>query len=173
MGVGQVLLGILARGPAHGYDLKRAHDAQFPSSKQLAYGQVYGSLASLEKQDLVEVVETLKSGGPERITYALTPAGAEHLQAWLAETEPPGPYSADELVRKTVTALLNGTDVGGFLRRQRAAHLAAMRDLLTAQSEASDAASQIAIDHTIFHLDADLRWLETAAERVAAEGKTV
>jgi len=28
-----------------------------------------------------------------------------------------------------------------------------------------------ALDHTIVHLDADLRWLETAAARIAPKGK--
>ena len=35
-----------------------------------------------------------------------------------------------------------------------------------------DAGARIAIDHTIYHLDADLKWLETAAARVAAKGDT-
>jgi DNA-binding PadR family transcriptional regulator len=38
MSVAHVLLGVLAEGAAHGYDLKRAHDAWFPSAKPLAYG---------------------------------------------------------------------------------------------------------------------------------------
>ena len=39
-----VLLGLLDRGPAHGYELKAAHDEWFPSAKPLAFGQVYASL---------------------------------------------------------------------------------------------------------------------------------
>ncbi|MCW2801703.1 MAG: putative PadR family transcriptional regulator [Aeromicrobium sp.] len=169
MAVGHVLLGILDQGPAHGYDLKRIHDERFPSAKPLAFGQVYTTLAKLAKDDLVEVAETHQGGGPERTTYAITAAGIESLRAWLATTESAGPYPADELVRKTVTSLLRGTDTTAFLQRQRNTHLAVMRDLVAAQSEASSAAASIEIDHTIFHLDADLRWLETAAERVAAD----
>jgi hypothetical protein len=70
-------------------------------------------------------------------------------------------------VRKAVTALRLGTDAGGFLRSQRAVHLARMRELLTRQRDADEADARIEIDHTIFHLDADLRWLEAAAQRVA------
>ena len=169
MAIGHVLLGILEQGPAHGYDLKKTHDERFPSAKPLAFGQVYTALAKLAKDDQVEVAETHQGGGPERTTYAITPAGRESLRGWLEATESAGPYPADELVRKTVTALLRGTDTRAFLQRQRKTHLAVMRDLVAAQAESSNAAASIAIDHTIFHLDADLRWLETAAERVAAD----
>lgn len=169
MAIGHVLLGILERGPAHGYDLKRTHDERFPSAKPLAFGQVYAALAKLASDGLVEVAETQQEGGPERTTYAITPAGVETLESWLAATESAGPYPADELVRKTITSLLRGADTTTFLQRQRATHLAVMRELVATQAGVTNAAASIAIDHTISHLDADLRWLETAAERVAAD----
>ena len=171
MSVGHVLLGVLAEGPAHGYDIKRAHDARFPGAKPLAFGQVYQSLGKLERDGVVEVAETSQEGGPERTTYSLTTRGQGALTGWLEEPEPAGPYAADELVRKTVTALRTGADAGGFLTKQRSIHLAKMRELLAVQSTHGDTDARIAIDHTIAHLDADLRWLETAAARVAADRK--
>jgi DNA-binding PadR family transcriptional regulator len=162
---------VLAAGPAHGYDLKREYDSRLPSTKPLAYGQVYSTLSRLERDGLVEVAETSQDGGPERTTYALTPAGEEALTAWLDEPEQAGPYAADDLVRKTVTSLHLGANAGDFLRRQRAVHLARMRELVALQGKTTDADEQIAVDHTIFHLDADLRWLDTAVARVATRGK--
>lgn len=168
--VGHALMGVLAAGPAHGYDLKREYDARFPGAKPLAFGQVYASLQRLERDGLVEVAETEREGGHERVTYALTSEGLDRLRAWLEQTEPAGPYPADDLVRKTVTALRLGADAAGFLRRQRALHLARMRELVAQQRDAADAAARIAVDHMIFHLDADLKWLETAATRVIVKG---
>jgi DNA-binding PadR family transcriptional regulator len=171
MSVGHALLGLLARGPAHGYDLKRDHDARFPGAKPLAYGQVYATLSRLERDGHAEIAETAHGGGPERTVYALTPEGRRTLDDWLEQVEPAGPYPADELVRKTITALHLGNDAAGFLARQRAQHMARMRELVSAQSVALQLAEQISLDHTIAHLDADLRWLETAAARVAPNGK--
>ncbi len=171
MSVSHALLGILARGPAHGYDLKSEHDTRFPESKPLAYGQVYATLARLERDAHVEIAETAQGGGPERTVYALTPEGRRTLDDWLEQAEPAGPYPADELVRKTITALHLGTDASGFLARQRARHMARMRELVSAQGVVVGLGAQIALDHTIVHLDADLRWLETAAARVAPHGK--
>jgi DNA-binding PadR family transcriptional regulator len=171
MSVGQAILGILARGPGHGYDLKREHDARFPGAKPLAYGQVYATLARLERDGQVEIAELAQGGGPERTVYALTPEGRRTLNDWLEQVEPAGPYPADELVRKTITALHLGTDSAGFLARQRAQHMARMRELVRAQAVVVELGAQIALDHTITHLDADLRWLETAVARVAPKGK--
>jgi DNA-binding PadR family transcriptional regulator len=171
MSVGHALLGILARGPAHGYDLKREHDLRFPGAKPLAYGQVYATLARLERDGHAEVAEKAQGGGPERTAYALTPEGRRTLDGWLEQVEPAGPYPADELVRKAITALHLGTDDLGFLARQRAQHMVRMRELIRAQTVVVELGAQIALDHTIAHLDADLRWLETAAARVAPKGK--
>ncbi len=157
-------------GPAHGYELKQEYDRRFPGAEPLAFGQVYASPARLERDGLVQAIETSQAGGPERTTYAVTAEGRDALREWLDDPEPAAPYSADGLVRKTVTALHGGQDAGGFLARQRAAHLARMRELVARQQAVEDAAARIAIDHTTSHLDADLRWLETAAARVAAEG---
>lgn len=167
MGVSHVLLGVLARGPAHGYDLKREHDARFPGAKELAYGQVYAALQRLERDGLVEVVETVQESGPERTVYALTAEGRRELDRWLDEAETAGPYAADELVRKAVTALRLGADARGYLERQREVHLGRMRDLLVVQDATADPAGRSAIDHAVLHLDADLRWLEVAAARIA------
>jgi DNA-binding PadR family transcriptional regulator len=171
MSVSHALLGILAGGPAHGYDLKRGHDERFPGAKPLAYGQVYATLARLERDGHLEIAETVQGGGPERTVYALTLEGQRVLTDWLEQVEPAGPYPADELVRKTITALHLGTDAAGFLSRQRAQHMARMRELVRAQAVVVELGAQIALDHTIAHLDADLRWLETAAARVAPQGK--
>ena len=169
MSIGHVLLGVLTAGPAHGYELKREHDQSFPSAKPLAFGQVYATLSRLERDGLVEVAESSQEGGPERTAYALTAAGERALEAWLAEPEPAGPYPADDLVRKTVTALLTGADATAYLQVQRQAHLARMRELLRVQEGTADPSARIAVDHVITHLDADLRWLETAAARVAQQ----
>jgi len=167
MSLGMVLLGVLADGPAHGYDLKRVHDERFPSARPLAYGQVYATLGRLERDALVETVETAQGAGPERTVYAVTDLGREELRGWLRATEQPAPYAADELVRKTITALHLGSDHGDFLQQQRAVHLEAMRALTRQRESVSEPGTAIALDFTLAHLDADLRWLEETRARMA------
>ena len=167
MATNEVVLALLRNGPAHGYDVKRDHDAWFPDARPLAFGQVYATLGRLERGGFVQILETRTEGGPERTVYALTDSGYRQLSEWLAQPAGSASSSADEIVRKTVAALRTGHDPGEFLARQRAAHLRRMREL-TAQPPEGDSAARLARDHVIAHLDADLRWLELAVERVAA-----
>jgi DNA-binding PadR family transcriptional regulator len=164
-----VVLGVLSERPAHGYDLKRAHDDRFPSARPLAFGQVYATLSRLERDALVERAETTRGAGPERAAYAITEKGRAELAVWLDAVEAPGPYPAEELVRKAITSLHLGADAGSFLARQRAAHLAAMRRLALDRAETAELGARLAMDHTLAHLDADLRWLEETRDRVARD----
>jgi len=43
------LLGLLERGPSHGYDLKRDYDVYFGRGKPLRYSQVYATLSRLAR----------------------------------------------------------------------------------------------------------------------------
>ena len=45
MSVPHTLLGLLERGPRHGYELKRDYDTYFGRHKPLPFGQVYATLA--------------------------------------------------------------------------------------------------------------------------------
>ncbi|HWD80514.1 MAG TPA: PadR family transcriptional regulator, partial [Kribbella sp.] len=99
MATAELVLGLLSAGPAHGYDVKRGHDAWFPDSRPLAFGQVYTTLGRLERDGLVEVVDKTSGGGPDRTVYALTATGRNHLTDWLNAPVPPAWGSADEVLR--------------------------------------------------------------------------
>jgi DNA-binding PadR family transcriptional regulator len=176
MGTAHVLLGLLAGGPRHGYDLKRAHDERLPQAKPLAYGQVYATLGRLERDGLVEQSSREQDGGPERTSYVLTDLGRQRLDEWLAGIEPPAPYVTSTLFDKVVVALLAaGADrAREYLIAQRAAHMSRMRELTTAKSaHGATVGDVVAADYALGHLDADLRWLQTTLARVAELQKEV
>ena len=171
MSTAHVLLGLLADGPRHGYELKRAHDDRLPRAKPLAFGQVYATLGRLERDGYVTAAGQDRQGGPDRTSYALTEAGREHLDTWLTTVETPAPYVASELFNKIVVALLAaGADrTRDYLIAQRAAHMNRMRELTVAKSQpGSTLGDVLAGDYALGHLDADLRWLQTTLTRVAA-----
>ena len=62
-------------------------------------------------------------------------------------------------------ALLTGRGADDLLDAQRAEHLRLMREL-TARKRDGDIADQLICDHALFHLEADLRWLELTAARL-------
>ncbi|MFI9846306.1 PadR family transcriptional regulator [Nonomuraea sp. NPDC051941] len=165
MSTAHVMLGLLAERPKHGYELKKEHDHRLAGAKPLAYGQVYAALQRLERDGFAEVAETQQEGGPERTIYAITGSGREELARWLDTVEPPAPYVASSLFARVAVA---GRDADGYLLRQREAHLARMREL-TAEKAAGPPAQVLAADFALQHLDADLRWIETALSRLKGD----
>ncbi|GLW16212.1 PadR family transcriptional regulator [Streptomyces kronopolitis] len=172
MSIGHTLLGLLESGPRHGYDLKRAFDAHFGQDRPLHYGQVYATMSRLLKNGLVEVDGVEAGAGPERKRYAITDAGITDVAQWLARPEKPEPYLQSVLYTKVVMALLTGRDATELLDSQRTEHLRLMRGL-TERKRTGDLADQLICDHALFHLEADLRWLELAAARLDQLAQTV
>jgi DNA-binding PadR family transcriptional regulator len=165
MSVGHALLGLLETGPRHGYDLKRAYDERFGQGKPLPYGQVYSTLSRLLRNGLVEVTGVEAGDGPDRKRYAITDAGVTDVAEWLATPETPETYLQNTLYTKVVLALLSGRGAADVLDVQRAAHLRTMREL-TRRKVDGDLADALICDHALFHLEADLRWLELTAARL-------
>lgn len=165
MGTAFTLLGLLECGPSHGYQLKQAFDQCFGSDKPLPFGQVYATLGRLQRDGRAVVVGTEAGEGPERKRYAITERGVTDLERWLAEPETPEPHLQTVLFSKVVLALLSGRDAHRFLDTQRAAHLARMRELTELRRTAPLSQALLA-DYALFHLEADLRWLELTAARL-------
>jgi DNA-binding PadR family transcriptional regulator len=165
MSLGHTFLALLEGQPRHGYDLKRAYDEQFGHDRPLPYGQVYATLSRLLKNGLVEVDSVEPGGGPERKRYAITDAGVTDVGLWLSRPERPEPYLQSVLYTKVVLALLTGRSAADLLDVQRSEHLRLMRDL-TRRKLDGDLADQLICDHALFHLEADLRWLELTSARL-------
>ena len=158
------LLGVLEPEPSYGYELKRSYDQRFGAGKPLPFGQVYATLGRLERDGRVEVCCMESGAGPERKRYAITPDGVAVLDDWLAEPEPE-PYLQSILFAKVVLALLSGRPADRFLDAQRAAHLASMREL-TALRRSDDLGRALLADYALFHLEADLRWIDLTESRL-------
>ncbi|WP_018684786.1 PadR family transcriptional regulator [Actinokineospora enzanensis] len=172
MSIGHALLGLLETGPRHGYDLKRVYDERFGHDRPLAYGQVYSTLSRLLRNGLVEESGVEPGGGPERKRYAITDAGVTDVADWLVTPENPQIYLQSALYTKVVLALMSGRDAEEVLDVQRSAHLRAMRGLV-ARKQQGDLTDQLICDHALFHLEADLRWLELTAARLGELAKEV
>lgn len=166
MSVPHTLLGLLEAGSSHGYDLKRAHDEVFRPPKPLAYGQVYATLARLLRNGLISVEGAEAGDGPDRKLYSITDAGVTDLESWLTSPEKPAEYLHNTLYLKVVLALMSDRSAAEILDAQRAEHLVAMREY-TRRKQSGDLADQLICDHALFHLEADLKWLELTASRLS------
>jgi DNA-binding PadR family transcriptional regulator len=167
MSVPLTLLGLLERQPSHGYDLKRDYDTYFGRGRPLPFGQVYATLARLARDGKVVMSEVEPGGGPERKRYVITELGATELDAWLTEPVEAEPHLQTVLFAKVVLALMLGRPAEEYLDTQRHAHLRRMREL-TEIRRSGGLVDALLADHGLFHLEADLRWIDTTAARLDA-----
>lgn len=174
MSVRYGLLGLLAQGPRHGYELHSAFVALAGGMDQwdVKPPQIYSTLARLQDGGLVAEVGVEQEGGPEKRILTITPAGRTELDAWF-ETPVVGEHLRDELFVKLMLSLDDGVAGGQAAQRviqvQRAALYRALHRV-TARRQAADPKEELGqillLDKTAMHLEADLRWLEMVEARL-------
>ena len=165
MSVPLTLLGLLDREPSHGYDLKHDYDAFFGAGKLLPFGQVYATLGRLARDGKVVAGHGEPGAGPDRKTYEITPVGKGEVETWLSEPVEAEPHLQTVLFTKVVLALMLDRDAAGYLDRQRAEHMRRMRELTEIKRSGSMVDTLLA-DHALFHLEADLRWIDITSARL-------
>ncbi len=165
MSVPLTLLGLLERQPSHGYDLKRDYDTFFGRGKQLPFGQVYATLGRLSRDGKVTAGEAEPGDGPDRKRYAITDEGRDDVDAWLADPVEPEPHLQTVLFAKVTLALMLGKPATAYLDSQRAAHIRRMQQL-TEVKRTGPLVDVLLADHALFHLEADLRWIDLTSARL-------
>jgi DNA-binding PadR family transcriptional regulator len=165
-------LGPLEREPSHGYDLKHDYDAYFGRGRPLPFGQVYATLARLARDGKAMVGEAEPGAGPDRKRYTITETGKNESEEWLAEPIQPEPHLQTDLFVKVVLSLMLGRPAEKYLDVQRAAHLARVRELTDLKHKGGVVDALLA-DHGLFHSEADLRWIDLTAARLAVLAQEV
>lgn len=166
MSVPLTLLGLLEPEAQHGYTLRRRYDEWFGVGRPLKSAQVYATLQRLARDGLVDLAGVAAGEGPDRRVYAISEAGVHEVERWLTEPEVPEVAGTRRvLFAKVVLALASGRPAAELLDRQRQAHLARMREM-RALRQSGDLIAQLDADFEMYHLDADLKWIDGAQARL-------
>ena len=165
----QPLLALLAKEPAHGYELKsqleRIFGEAYPSPN---IGQIYLTLQRLERAGLIRSQDVVQTARPNKRVYDLTPAGREAVTAWL-ESPSDGPRVRDDFFMKLALGPQAGdVDRLGLINRQRRHYLAQMRELssLVTDGAEEDKVARLLAEGAMLHVQADLDWLERCQEEL-------
>ena len=167
MTVRNSLLALLARQPTHGYGLKSDFEASTAGAWPLNVGQVYTTLARLERDGLVQSGD---SGDETRQTWLLTPAGSQALETWYAEPVRNDPPARDELAIKVLLAIAaDQVDVRDILHRQRVATMERLQDY-TQHKRKADPDGELPwvllLDSLILKAEAEIKWLDLCEQRL-------
>ena len=163
------LLALLAKEPAHGYELKQALEQTFGSAYPSPnIGQIYVTLQRLARDGLVRCEDVVQTNRPNKRVYELTGAGQAALADWV-ETPSDGAHVRDQFFMKLVLAPMAGTaDRMALINKQRRHYLNLMRGLskLASATSRDDRVARLLIEGAMLHLQADLDWLERCQEEL-------
>lgn len=180
MSIRHGLLALLEQEPMYGYQLRSEFDRATGSTWALNVGQVYSTLARLERDGLVE---GQGDDGEGRTRYAITPPGRAELRGWFDRPVEQANRPRDELAIKLALAVtVPGVDVSRVVQTQRTATLRSLQQLtrLKAEHQVEQAEQQTAdpsgggshrggaaalswslvLESLRFAADAELRWLD-------------
>lgn len=177
MSVKQALLALLEQGPMYGYQLRAEFEQRTGATWPLNVGQVYTTLARLERDGLVEQVagEAEPTDGDGHVVYRVTDHGRAEVLAWFTTPVPRTQPPRDELAIKLALAVtVPGVDVGSVIQQQRSATMAALQDYTrlkrsgrAAQPEdTTDLAWGLVLDSLVFAAEAEIRWLDHCEARL-------
>ncbi len=173
MSIRHGLLALLESGPMYGYQLRTEFEARTGGTWPLNVGQVYTTLARLERDHLVEAVSADTDGHQH---YRLTEAGRAEVTGWFVTPVDRSAPPRDELAIKLALALTTpGVAVEEVVRRQRTATVRTLQDYtrLKSRSDEVELSWLLVLDSLIFNAEAEVRWLDHCETRVIRMARAV
>jgi DNA-binding PadR family transcriptional regulator len=161
------LLTLLQGAPMYGYQLRQEFEASTGSTWPLNVGQVYTTLARLERDGLIEAADD--AGDESQRVYAISEAGRADVRQWFATPVQPGSPPRNELAIKLALAVRTPeVDVRAVIQAQRTATVRTLQEYTRAREAAKDDLSWLLVaDSLIFAAEAEIRWLDHCETRLA------
>lgn len=168
------LLALFNDGPKYGYQLRTEIDIRTGGTWALNVGQIYTTLERLHRDGLVESIGQNDEG---RTVYAMTDQGQAALAEWFEAPVTNVDRSRSELaIKLAIAATTPHVDVAGIVQAQRVESMRQMRDytdLRRSADPAKDLAWILLLDHLMFAIDSELRWLDHIEDMVLRHRSSV
>lgn len=160
------MLGLLKK--SSGYDLKKHMESSTEYFWKETYSSIYPVLEDLEKQQLIEKVETTRTSDRKRNVYTLTPEGKTVLKQWLKQ-----PAESMQLRNELMLKLFFGSMVPMSISiehleeqkkelEKKLATYQAIKEELAYGDMQEIVYSLITLDHGIRQATSSLEWCDNA-----------
>ena len=181
MSIRQGLLALLEQGPMYGYQLRTEFESRTGTTWPLNVGQVYTTLARLERDGFVE---RAGDDGDGHFVYRITDPGRTEVRTWFATPVGRSTPPRDELAIKLAMAVtVPGVDVRAVVQAQRSSTIRALQDYTRLKQRvgdppdldaspgpdrgSNDLAWQLVLESLIFAAEAEVRWLDHCEAKLA------
>lgn len=172
----QLALGLLMRGPAHGYELYRAYEAEFLPIWKVGRSKFYAALASLSEAGYLTVETELQEERPPRKIYQLTQAGQQRFDVWLHQpVTPVRAIRVEFLAKLRFIEQLQLVDADQIIDGQIAACQAAVDELARHSTDTDDESDPVLdLVHDFRRRQAMfiIEWLEVCRARLTQHADT-
>jgi DNA-binding PadR family transcriptional regulator len=168
MPIQHAVLGLLARGPSYGYELKASFEQAIgPQWGELNIGHLYQILDRLVRDDQVTRTVVSQRVRPDKNVYSMTEAGREALESWLEEPfVRQGGYRDDFFLKLFVAAELGPEALHRVARIQRESYLGELASLGRLRlAHRDEPLVSLLIEAALLHTEANLRVVEMADDR--------
>jgi PadR family transcriptional regulator, regulatory protein AphA len=169
MSLRHALLGLLADGPASGYDLLKVFDRSLAFVWPATQSQLYGELNRLADDGFITGA---KEGPRGRKDYTITETGRTELERWITEVEPDRVRRNDAMLRVFFLGTVGRAQAKAYLEREAAVHesLEQLLQTITRDTdwETSDfnRYGHLVIESGMRYAHAQAEWARWAAGRV-------
>jgi len=166
------LLVMLDSGPKYGYQLKMEFEHRTSNVWALNIGQVYTTLARLERDGLIEHLDS--DAADSHQLYRITDLGRQEARMWFATPVDHGTPRRNELIMKVILSLDSGQDPRQVIQIQRAAAVKRLQEYTLLKTDVdtdSDLAWVIMLDSMLIETEAEVRWLDLVEARVVQSGR--
>ncbi len=168
------ILGLLADGPRHGYELRALYEDQLVPSAKLNFGQVYPTLDRLQRDGWVEHDVVSQRERPDKKVYGLTEEGRSQLRAWF---DTPSALNLDRrnetFLKLMVARRLAQVEPLEVLKVEKRACFARLHEVTQARAGAREQGEPLQaillLDLAVLRLEAFAKWLENCDEALRQE----
>jgi DNA-binding PadR family transcriptional regulator len=162
MSLTNALLGILARGPVHGYDLRQKFSAMLGGEWSISYGQLYPALSRLTRDGLISKTPEPGEKAAERNVYALTDAGRAQQVAWMKKAVECQVRTKDDLTLRMLSFdLIDEKAQRSILEKYRAAVADRLQSLRMTADGISGQWQAAILRRSMAACESELAWLQT------------
>ncbi|SCF16716.1 PadR family transcriptional regulator [Micromonospora chokoriensis] len=155
------LLALFADGPKYGYQLRTELEGRTGGSWAVNVGQIYTTLERLVRDGHVCAAGNNEDG---RELFTITEQGRRSLDAWYMTPIADSDRPRSELAIKLAMAIGDpSVDITLVVQKQRTESMRQMRDYTDLRRHADDGEDvtwPLLLDHLIFALESEIRWLD-------------
>jgi len=163
MSIRDFVLGLLARQPMSGYDIKRFLKKLSWLIGSPSFGSLYPTLHGLLKDGLATMQVVPNQDRPPRKTYTITAAGRQALNERLGQPTAAGLSLKAFVMHLALASHLSHANLRAYLEQRRgqvAAHRGNLEKAATTMDENVDLGERLTIDYGLVLATSELDWLD-------------